>query len=240
MKAVVTGGSRGIGRAIVEELVQNGYHVTFTYNSREKEAHELVEILGADKVCAVKCAITNEDDINHLYEIVCGNEEGSIDLLVNNAGLTKDNFFALMDIDSFKTVVDTNLLGTVQVTKRFIKKMVSQKSGVIINISSVGGILGPEGQTNYAASKAGLIALTKSLAREMGRYNIRVLAVAPGYVKTDMYAKIPNHIKSKQLEAVALKRPAEPSEIAAVVGFLASPKASYMTGVTVVVDGGLS
>lgn len=239
MKAVVTGGSRGIGRAIVEELVRNGYQVTFTYNSREQEAAELVSSLGADKVSAVKCAITDANDVNALYEKVCGTD-GSVDLLVNNAGVTKDNYFALMGMDAFETVIDTNLVGSARVTQRFIKKMVAQKSGTIINISSIGGIMGPEGQTNYAASKAGLIALTKSLAREMGKYNIRVLAVAPGFVKTDMYAKIPNQMKVKQLEAVALKRPAEPAEIASVVGFLAGPGASYMTGTTVVVDGGLS
>ncbi|WP_304224595.1 3-oxoacyl-ACP reductase FabG [Gracilinema caldarium] len=239
MNPVVSGGSRGIGKAIVEELVNEGYHVTFTYNSREQEAQDLVLQLGADKVRAVKCSITDLNDIEMLYGCVCENNE-TIDLIVNNAGITKDNYFALMGIDAFETVIDTNLLGAARVTHRFIKKMIAQKFGTIINISSIGGIMGPEGQTNYAASKAGLIAMTKSLAREMGKYNVRVLGVAPGFVKTDMYAKIPNQMKVKQLEAVALKRPAEPKEIASVVAFLASPKASYITGTTIVVDGGLS
>ena len=127
MKAVVTGGSRGIGRAIVEELVRNGYQVTFTYNSREQEAAELVSSLGADKVSAVKCAITDANDVNALYEKVCGTD-GSVDLLVNNAGVTKDNYFALMGMDAFETVIDTNLVGSARVTQRFIKKMVA-KSG---------------------------------------------------------------------------------------------------------------
>lgn len=238
LKALVTGGSRGIGRAVVEELVSAGYHVTFTYNSREEEAAAIVASLGKEKVAAAKCSITDQAEVDALYEAVCGSE-GCIDLLVNNAGVAMDNYFAMMAMDVFETVVDTNLVGTARVTKRFIRKMIAQKSGTVINVASIGGILGPEGQTNYAASKGGIIAFTKSLAREMGKYNVRVLAVAPGFVKTDMYAKVPNQIKAKQLESIALKRPAEPSEIASVVAFLASPKASYMTGTAIVVDGGL-
>ncbi|MCX7655961.1 MAG: SDR family oxidoreductase [Treponemataceae bacterium] len=238
MRALVTGGSRGIGKAIVEELVKNDYEVFFTYNSHEKEASDLVFSLGESKVKAIKCSVDSDDDLEKVYAIVCG-QNNSIDLLVNNAGITKDNYFALMGLDSFELVVNTNLMGAVRVTHRFLKKMISLKSGTIINIASIGGIMGPEGQTNYAASKGGIIAFTKALAREVGKYNIRVVGVAPGYVKTDMYAKIPNQIKIKQLEAVSLKRPAEPSEIASVVCFLASPAASYITGTTVVVDGGL-
>lgn len=238
-RALVTGGTRGIGKAIVYDLVKNDYYVYFTYNNHNKGAEEILAELGADKVKPVKCSIENEDDIQNLFNIIFEEGEG-IDLLVNNAGAAKDNYFAMMDMKKFDEIININLLGTVHITKKIIKKMVSKHSGVIINIASIGGIMGPEGQTNYAASKAGIIAFTKSLAREMGKYGIRVVSVSPGFVKTEMYAKVPNNIKEKQIEAVPLKRAAEPSEIASIVTFLASEKASYITGTTIVADGGLS
>ncbi|MBN2353013.1 MAG: 3-oxoacyl-ACP reductase FabG [Spirochaetales bacterium] len=239
LHALITGGSRGIGKAIVEEFHRNGYRVTFTYHSREKEALELAKSLGEGRAKALRCALDDSADIDALFETVF-KDEARLDVLVNNAGVAMDNWFALMSDEAFEKVVTTNLIGTARMTKRFIKKMMAQKSGVVVNVSSVSGIAAPEGQSNYAASKAGIIAFTKSLAREMGKHNIRVVGVAPGFVKTDMYAKIPNQLKTRQLEAIALRRPAEPEEIAKVVAFLAGDRASYITGTTVVVDGGLS
>ncbi len=237
--ALVTGGSRGIGRSIVKKFVADGYFVYFTYNRGVDEAHKLMLDMGEDKALAVQCASGVDEHIDQLYDKIMASHE-KLDVLVNNAGITQDNWFALMSMDQFENVLDTNLMGAVKMTKKFIKKMVSQKSGVVVNMSSIGGIMAPEGQTNYATSKAGLIAFTKSLAREMGKHNVRVVSVAPGFVKTDMYAKVPNTIKKAQLEGVALKRPAEPEEIANVVSFLVSDSASYITGTTLVVDGGLS
>ena len=236
--ALVTGGTRGIGYAILNKLVDNDYFVFSTYNNNSNEAENLTKKY-VGKVFFQHCRIDNVSDVDELYKIVFSKCE-SLDLIVNNAGITKDGYFAMMGEQKFNDVIQTNLIGTSNVIRRFLKRMISQKYGVIINIASVSGIIGAEGQSNYSASKAGIIALTRSLAREVGKYGIRVLALAPGYVNTDMYAKVPQEIRHKQLCNVPLGRPAEPYEIANVINFLASEDASYMTGCTVIIDGGLS
>lgn len=241
MVAIVSGGNRGIGKAIVYELVRKNYLVYFTFNSHEEEALSIVEELGKDNVKPIKCSINNNDDIENLYDYIFNQEKISkIDLLVNNAGITKDNYFAMLSNESFDTVISTNLLGTAHLTRKIIKRMISQHNGVIINVSSVSGIIGAEGQTNYSASKAGIIAFTKSLAKEVGKYGIRVVAIAPGFIKTDMYAKVPNNIKEQQLKNVPLGRCGTAEEVAKLVSFLGSEDASYITGTTISIDGGLS
>jgi len=233
--AVVTGGSRGIGKSIVKKFVSEGYSVVSTYSKSNVE--EISKELG-ENVLYLPCDLSNLQRIDEFVETALSKFE-RVDVLVNNAGITLDNWFANMSLENFEKVIKVNLVGTVAVTKGFIRKMIAQKSGVVINISSIAGLLGSEGQSNYAASKAAIIAFTKSLAREVGRYGIRVVGVAPGFVMTDMYAKIPSDLKKKQIESIALRRVADPEEIANVVAFLASPAASYITGTTVVVDGGV-
>jgi 3-oxoacyl-[acyl-carrier protein] reductase len=239
MKTVlVTGGTRGIGRAIVHTFVQNNYFAFFTYYKNEKLALAIEEEYSREKVQGIRCSLTVDDDINSLVTVIKEKKEKP-DVIVNNAGITADNYFAMMSMSNFEKVVQTNLMGTVKVTKAMIKDMISKQSGVIINISSISGLSGAEGQTNYAASKAGIIGFSKSLAREVGKYNIRVIVVAPGFIRTDMYAKIPIPMKKKQLERIALQRPGEAYEIAELVVFLASEKASYITGNVITIDGGM-
>ncbi len=236
--AIVTGGSRGIGRAIVENLVQNGHIVYFTYKNSEDSALEVVQTLGEERVKAIKCLSEHYDEVEKMVQRV-KNEQGRIDILVNNSGIAKDGYFGMMPLDDFKVVIDTNLMGTVNFSKAVIRTMISQKSGVIVNMSSISGIVGTSGQTNYSASKGAIVAFTKSLARELGKYNIRVVAVAPGYIETEMYAKIPIQIKKNVLQGIALQRTGSPEEIANIVSFLVSDEASYITGTTLVADGGL-
>jgi 3-oxoacyl-[acyl-carrier protein] reductase len=237
--ALVTGGTRGIGLAIVKKLCGEGCFVYFTYNKNADIAGRIEDELGRDRV---KSFQANADDYIKIEAVIetIKNEKGAIDVLVNNAGQTVDNWFALMAIDEFKSVINSNLIGTAAFCRAAVRQMISQRRGVIINISSISGIMGTEGQSNYAASKAGIMAFTKSLARELGKYAIRVIAVAPGFVETDMFAKIPVVKKKELLKSVPLQRPAKPDEIAEVVSFMVSDKASYITGTTVVVDGGLS
>jgi 3-oxoacyl-[acyl-carrier protein] reductase len=239
MKTVlVTGGTRGIGRAIVHAFIQNDYFVFFTYYKNEKLALAIEEEYSRGRVHGIRCSLTDDEDIQSLINSV-KEKNKKPDVIVNNAGITADNYFAMMSMGNFEKVVQTNLMGTVKVTKAMIKDMISRQSGVIINISSISGLSGAEGQTNYAAAKAGIIGFSKSLAREVGKYNIRVVVVAPGFIRTDMYAKIPIPLKKKQLEGIALQRPGETHEIAELVVFLASEKASYITGNVITVDGGM-
>ncbi|NPV38676.1 3-oxoacyl-[acyl-carrier protein] reductase [Brevinematales bacterium NS] len=237
--ALVTGGSRGIGRAIVRELTENGYFVCFTYRRGKEEAYRIVQEIGEDKVKAFECNIQNFDEVKEKVEEEVIKPFGACDVLVNNAGITKDNLFPLMEIEDFREVIEVNLIGMANVTNVCIKSMMGKREGVVVNIASVSGILGSFGQTNYAAAKAGIIAFTKALAREVGKYNIRVVGVAPGFVETEMFAKIPFDKKKQMIGNVSLGRAGKPEEIASIVSFLVSSKASYITGTTIIVDGGL-
>ena len=236
--AIVTGGTRGIGYAIVERLVGDRFFVYFTYNRSEELANKIMEELGGDNTKGIKCPV---EDFQKVKQVVSEikEERGHIDLLVNNAGITKDNWFALMPIEDFKKVVEVNLMGYINFANVVIKTMIAQKSGVIINISSIAGIIGSNGQTNYSAAKGGIIAFTKSLAKEVGKYNIKVVAVAPGFIETEMFAKIPLNLRRKYIQNVALQRPGTPEEVANLVSFLASDKASYITGTVIRIDGGM-
>ena len=238
--ALVTGGSRGIGEAIVRRLSAEGATVYFTYNSSPDKASALAQELSAH---AVQADVANADSVNNLIKTVLehpANTAKRIDILVNNAGITKDTLVLRMSENDWDSVIDTNLKGAFLTSKAVCKPMMSQRAGKIINIGSIVGITGNAGQVNYAASKAGLIGLTKSFAKELSSRNILVNCVAPGYIDTDMTAKISDEQKKALQSSIPLGRTAQPSEIASVVAFLASADASYITAQTIVVDGGLA
>jgi 3-oxoacyl-[acyl-carrier protein] reductase len=240
--ALVTGGARGIGEAIVRRFVADGANVYFTYNSSPDKATALATELGAS-VHAVQADIANADSITNLIKTVLedpANTAKRIDILVNNAGITKDTLVLRMSEADWDSVIDTNLKGAFLMCKAVCKPMMSQRAGKIINIGSIVGITGNAGQVNYSASKAGLIGLTKSFAKELSSRNILVNCVAPGYIDTDMTAKISDEQKKALQSSIPLGRTAQPAEIASVVAFLASDDASYITAQTIVVDGGLA
>ncbi len=232
----VTGGSRGIGKTVVEAFVCEGANTYFTYIKNKEAAEAVCKATGAT---AIQCSQTNAEDItNALQNIV--ETSGGIDVLVNNAGITRDQFMMMMPEEAWHTVLDTNLNGAFRWSKAVIRPMMSKHQGAIVNISSVAGLVGIGGQVNYAASKGALLAFTRSLAAECGPKGIRVNAVAPGFITTDMSAKIPRSFKRQTMERILLNRFGDPSEVADAVLFLASEKASYIAGQTIVVDGGLT
>lgn len=238
--ALVTGGSRGIGEAIVRRLVADGATVFFTYNSSPDKANAIASELGAT---ALQADVANADSVANLVKTVLehpANSTKRIDILVNNAGITKDTLVLRMSESDWDSVIDTNLKGAFLMSKALTKPMMSQRAGKIINIGSIVGITGNAGQVNYSASKAGLIGLTKSFAKELASRNILVNCVAPGYIDTDMTAKISDEQKKALQNSIPLGRTAQPTEIASVVAFLASDDASYITAQTIVVDGGLA
>jgi 3-oxoacyl-[acyl-carrier protein] reductase len=238
--ALVTGGSRGIGEAIVRRLSADGATVYFTYNSNPDKAATIAAELGA---YALQADVANADSVANLVKSVLehpANAQKRIDILVNNAGVTKDTLVLRMSESDWDSVVDTNLKGAFLMSKAVCKPMMSQRAGKIINIGSIVGITGNAGQVNYSASKAGLIGLTKSFAKELASRNILVNCVAPGYIDTDMTAKISDEQKKALQDNIPLGRTANPIEIASVVAFLASDDASYITAQTLVVDGGLA
>lgn len=236
----VTGGSKGIGSAIVKCFVSEGAVTVFTYKSRKEEALRLEEELagGGARVEACAMDVTDAEAVNSVIEHVV-EKYGRIDILVNNAGIVKDCFLMLMSEKVWDEVIDTNLKGVYNNCKAILPFMIKQKQGVIVNISSVSGLIGVTGQTNYCASKAGVIGLTRALAMEVANKNIRVNAVAPGYIDTEMLEKIPRHIVENFKAKIPCKRAGNTDEIAKVVMFLASEDASYIFGQTIVVDGGL-
>jgi len=230
-RALVTGASRGIGRAIAEELARAGAHVVVGYRSGREEAEQLAAEIGG---AAVQADVSSPDDARRLVD-----EAGDIDVLVNNAGLTRDGLLARMSDDDWRTVIDTNLSSVFYTCRAVTRPMMKKRAGSIVNISSVVGVHGNWGQTNYAASKAGIIGFTKSLARELGSRGIRANVVAPGYVKTQLTEVLPEEATAAMISNTPLARVAEPHEVAGAVRFLASEAASFITGEVLLVDGGL-
>lgn len=238
---LVTGGTRGIGRAIVEAFAEAGARVAFTYRSSTDAAASLVEMLeerGTDVLSLQGDVADFETAQSHVDSVVDRWE--TLDVLVNNAGITRDGLMLRLKEEDWDAVLDTNLKGVFNFSKAAYRPMMRQRGGAIINISSVVGTSGNAGQTNYAASKAGIIGFSKSLAKELGSRNVTVNVVAPGYVQTDMTDELDEERKKALLDAVPLDRLAEPKEIAESVLFLASPAADYITGHVLHVNGGLS
>jgi 3-oxoacyl-[acyl-carrier protein] reductase len=229
--ALVTGASRGIGRAIAEELARAGAQVVVGFRSGKDEAEALAAEVGGR---AVQADVSSAEDAKRLVE-----EAGDIDVLVNNAGLTRDGLLARMPDDDWRAVIETNLSSVFYTCRAVTRPMMKKRGGSIVNISSVVGVHGNWGQTNYAASKAGIIGFTKSLARELGSRNIRANVVAPGYVNTALTEVLPEEATAAMIQSTPLGRVAEPAEIAGAVRFLASDEASFITGEVLLVDGGL-
>jgi 3-oxoacyl-[acyl-carrier protein] reductase len=229
--ALVTGASRGIGRAIAEELARAGASVVVGYRSGSEEAEELAAAIGGR---AVQADVSSPEDAKRLVE-----EAGDLDVLVNNAGLTRDGLLARMPNDDWRTVIETNLSSVFYTCRAVTRPMMRKRAGAIVNVSSVVGVHGNPGQTNYAASKAGIIGFTKSLARELGVRGVRANVVAPGYVKTQLTEVLPEEATQAMLQATPLGRLGEPSDVAGAVRFLCSDDASFITGEVLLVDGGL-
>jgi 3-oxoacyl-[acyl-carrier protein] reductase len=239
--ALVTGGTRGIGRAIVIALSDAGATVAFTYKSSAHLAEEFVaeRTASAKKVTAYRADAVIADESLRVVEQVI-KASGRLDILVNNAGITKDGLLVRMSEADWDMVIGNNLKSVYNFTRAASRQMMSQKAGKIINVTSIVGMTGNAGQSNYAASKAGIIGFTKSIAKELGSRNIQVNAVAPGFVETDMTGKLTEDQKRDLQERIPLKRTAQAHEIAAVVKFLASSDADYITGQVMCVDGGMT
>ena len=237
--AIITGASKGIGAEIARRLNELGYNLVLNYRNSTASMDELIKsFANKDTInLTVKCDISNFEDAKNLIETAFENFK-TVDVLINNAGVTKDNLLAMMTEEEFDSVIDTNLKGTFNCCKHIAKKMMKQKYGRIINISSVVGLMGNAGQVNYAASKAGIIGMTKSMARELARKNILVNAIAPGFIQTEMTDKIPEEIKVEMMKNIPLQRLGSTSDIADAVEFLISEKSSYITGQVLSVNGG--
>ncbi|MGN1170457.1 MAG: 3-oxoacyl-[acyl-carrier-protein] reductase [Lachnospiraceae bacterium] len=239
--ALVTGASRGIGRQIALTLAGYGATVIVNYNgSREKAEAVVAEITAVGGTAeAVQCSVADFEACGKMITDMLA-KYGHIDILVNNAGITKDNLVMKMTEADFDAVIDTNLKGCFNTIKHMYKPFLKQRAGRIINMASVSGVLGNAGQANYSASKAGVIGLTKSMARELASRNITVNAVAPGFIDTDMTQAMTDAAKEAVLGQIPLKRVGKPEDIAETVAFLASEKASYITGQIISVDGGMA
>ena len=238
--AIVTGASRGIGRAIAIEFAKQGSQVTLCATSLDalQEVYSLVEKMNPGSSLLMQTNVTNGDEVINAVKKTL-DSRGRVDILVNNAGTTRDNLLALMSEKEWDEVLSTNLKSVFLMTKACARPMVKQRSGVILNIASVIGLTGNAGQANYAASKAGIIALTKSAAKELAKRNIRVNAIAPGFIRTRMTDQLSPEIQQKILDQIPLGRYGTPEEVAEVAVFLASEAARYVTGQVIVVDGGL-
>jgi 3-oxoacyl-[acyl-carrier protein] reductase len=229
--ALVTGASRGIGRAVAAELAHAGAAVVLGYRSGKDEAESLAGELGGR---AIQADVSSAEDAARLVA-----EAGDVDVLVNNAGLTRDGLLARMSDDDWRTVIDTNLSSVFYTCRAVTRPMMKRRAGAIVNISSIVGVHGNWGQTNYAASKAGIIGFTKSLARELGSRGVRANVVAPGYVKTRLTDVLPDDATAAMLQATPLGRLGEPEDVAGAVRFLCSDAAAFITGEVLLVDGGL-
>ena len=238
--AIVTGGSRGIGRAAALTLAEAGADVAVIYAGNTAAAEETVRLIEEKgrKGLAIQCDVADEAAVTAMVKDV-KKELGRIDILVNNAGITRDGLLMIMKEADWQAVLDTNLTGAFHCTKAVTRLMMKQRSGAIINITSVVGQTGNAGQANYAAAKAGMIGFTKSVAKELASRGIRVNAVAPGCIDTDMTAVLSDAVKEDMLKSIPLGRVAQPEEVAKAVVFLASDNASYITGQVLNVDGGM-
>jgi 3-oxoacyl-[acyl-carrier protein] reductase len=252
--ALVTGGSRGIGRAICVALAEAGYSVAINYAGSQSAAEETLELCeqataanlsapvgesDAPKHAIFQADVADAEQVDALFAAVEA-QLGSVLALVNNAGITRDNLLLRMSSDDFDAVIATNLKGAFNCCKRAARPMTKARAGRIINISSIVGLTGNAGQANYAASKAGLIGLTKSIAKELASRNITANCVAPGFITTEMTAVLSDDVKSAMLETIPLKRTGSPADIANTVRFLASDQAAYITGQVISVDGGMA
>lgn len=238
--AIITGSSQGIGLAVAERLAEEGANIVLNSNSFPV-GHTLVEDLSQKygvKVMAISADVTSYDAIEKMISKT-KEEWGSVDILVNNAGITRDNLILRMTPEEFDLVIDVHLKGVFNGIKAVYPVMMRQRSGKIISMASVIGLIGNAGQANYAAAKAGIIALTKSTAKELAGRGVNVNAVAPGFIKTKMTDILPENEKSKILAAIPMKRMADTSEVASVIAFLASDEASYINGQTLAIDGGM-
>jgi 3-oxoacyl-[acyl-carrier protein] reductase len=239
--AVVTGGSRGIGRAIVKELASRGCKVAFSYSKNRELADKLVEEVasGGGQARAFAADVVDARAADDLVKTV-KSDFGSLDYLVNNAGITRDKLIMMMSEEDWNAVINTNLTGVFNITKPAVSVMVRQRRGAILNITSVSGVVGMAGQANYSAAKAGLIGLTKALAKEYARRNVTVNALALGLIETDMTSGMPEEYKQKMLEQIPLGRYGTAAEVARIAAFLISDDARYITGQVIQADGGLA
>jgi 3-oxoacyl-[acyl-carrier protein] reductase len=229
---LITGGSRGIGRAMVEAFAAAGHSVAFTYQSNEAAARELAPSL------AIQADVRDRPRAGEVF-VQVENELGPIDVLINNAGIKRDGAFHRMSVEDWNAVLDTNLNGVFHYSQLAVAGML-RRGGVILNVTSVSGILGIAGQTNYGASKAAVVGLTKSLAKEVARFEIRVNAIAPGFIETDMIDAMPQAARDKAFAQIPMRKPGDPAQVAQLALYLASPQASYVTGQIFPIDGGLS
>ncbi|AIE59621.1 3-oxoacyl-[acyl-carrier-protein] reductase [Bacillus methanolicus] len=238
--ALVTGASRGIGREIALELARQGADVAVNYSGSEAKANQVVEEIKAlgRNAFAVQCNVADSESVSNMVKVTI-ETFGKLDILVNNAGITKDNLLMRMKEEEWDEVININLKGVFLCTKAVTRQMMKQRSGRIINISSIVGVSGNPGQANYVAAKSGVIGLTKTAAKELASRGITVNAVAPGFITTDMTDKLADDIKAEMLKQIPLAKLGEPSDVAKVVAFLASDDSRYMTGQTLHVDGGM-
>ena len=235
--ALVTGASRGIGKAIAEQLAAQGATVIGTATS-DGGAESITGYLSASGGKGMCLNVTDADSIASVMKAIT-DEFGPVSILVNNAGITKDNLLMMMKEDQWNDIIETNLTSIYRLSKAVIRTMMKARKGRIINIASVVGLTGNPGQTNYSATKAGMLGFTKSLAREIGSRNITVNCVAPGFIDTDMTRELPEEQRDALISQIPLERLGDPADIAAAVGFLASPSAGYITGETINVNGGM-